>query len=408
MMSSEDEPVTAVWPGSSKPPVVPDLELIRKIGRGGFGEVWLARNRTTGLLQAVKLVALRREERVDPAGREVASIVRLEANIRRKHPNLLDIHHVGQVPGFVFYTMELADDITGGLATANKAYRPATLRERLDNGPLPPKECIRCAEQLLSGLACLHSADMIHRDVKPANCLFVNGELKLADFGLLTEARPGISRVGTLDYMPPDGHMDARADVFASGLVIYEMVTGLPADQSPRLGHRASHIVEDPALERLNRLMLRATEKEPDQRFRDAGEMLSNLRSAALTRVATNHGRRRWLAIAMASLSAAGLATLGLWWGPQHTTGVNFISHPFEATIYIDGEPLLGPDDSAYKTPCTVSDLPACVCHVVFKREGYPDLDAGQIDFRSVREIEVEWEEESPTKEAWGRTDGRR
>ena len=95
------------------------------------------------------------------------------------------------------------------------------------------------ARQLLAGLASLHAAGMVHRDVKPANCLFVGGQLKLADFGLLTEAHPLVSRLGTQKYMPPDGRMDMRADVYAAGLVIYEMLSGLPVDDFPRLGRQS-------------------------------------------------------------------------------------------------------------------------------------------------------------------------
>ena len=78
------------------PPEVPDFDLIRPIGQGGFGRVWLAANRTTGHLRAVKVIPLRQRGATDPAGREITSITRLEANVRRQHPNLLNIHHVGQ------------------------------------------------------------------------------------------------------------------------------------------------------------------------------------------------------------------------------------------------------------------------------------------------------------------------
>ena len=197
-----------------------------------------------------------------PAAREISSLVRLEANLRCQHPNLLYIHHVGKTAQHLFYVMDLADDALGGPASERPEYRPATLQSRLEMAasgnsptapagwgsepanatdaadvaavPFPPEVCLDYARQLLAGLAALHAAGMVHRDVKPANCLFVDGQLKLADFGLLTESHPLVSRLGTQRYMPPDGRMDMRADVYAAGLVIYEMLTGLPVDQFPR------------------------------------------------------------------------------------------------------------------------------------------------------------------------------
>ena len=239
-------------------PDVPDFDLIRPIGSGGFGEVWLATNRTTGQLRAVKVIPLHASGNADPAAREISSLTRLEANSRCRHPNLLQIYHVGKTATHLFYVMDPADDVSGEPASDKPDYRPATLQSLLQDGPLPPDVCLDYARQLLAGLAMLHSAGMVHRDVKPANCLFVGGQLKLADFGLLTEAHPLVSRIGTQKYMPPDGRMDMRADVYAGGLVIYEMLSGLPVDEFPRLGGRSKAVGENPILTALLRLVLHA------------------------------------------------------------------------------------------------------------------------------------------------------
>ncbi len=275
---------------AKQPPQVSDFDLIRVIGEGGFGRVWLAKSQTTGRLRAVKVIPLHGPAGAagaDPAGREICSITRLEANLGRQHPNLLNIHHVGKTPQHLFYVMDLADDVAGGPGRADADYRPSSLQRRLDGERLSAHECLQYTRQLLAGLAFLHGSGMVHRDVKPANCLFLGGELKLADFGLLTEAGPQVSRVGTQTYMPPDGHMDARADVWAAGLVIYEMLSGLPAESFPRLGESAKQIVADPVLDVLMKLALRACEPDPQKRFTDARRMLDELEdnlSAATTR----------------------------------------------------------------------------------------------------------------------------
>lgn len=182
-------------------PEIPDFELIRLIGEGGFGEVWLAKNQATGHLRAIKAVPLRVTGDRDPATREITSLTRLEAAMQRQHPNLVTIQHVGKTEDHLFYVMELADDHSGGPASPDPSYKPATLHTRLASSTLSPDECSRFARQLLTGLASLHEAGMVHRDVKPANCLFVHGEIKLADFVLLTEASPLVSRIGTQKYM---------------------------------------------------------------------------------------------------------------------------------------------------------------------------------------------------------------
>jgi serine/threonine protein kinase len=374
-------------------PDIPDLDLIRMIGSGGFGRVWLATNRTTGRLRAVKVIPLRRSGETDRAGREISSITRLEENVRTDHPCLLRIYHVGRTDEYLFYVMDPADDIAGGKPSRREDYRPATLRSRLDTGPLSPSQCLDVARQLLEGLASLHAAGMVHRDVKPANCLFVDGTLKLADFGLLTAASPQVSRMGTEKYMPPDGRMDTRADVYAAGLVIYEMLTGLPADDFPCPGERAREIAADPLLTRLNRLVLQACEPDPQRRFADARAMLAELNEPIRPSAPRPTWNRRRTIAAAACLFVAGSAmAIALWPGPTaQSVHVNFISHPLEATIYLDGEQLLDSDGLPEKTPCTVLDLSPKVHRVVFKRPGHSDLDAGEFDFAKTREIEVTW-----------------
>ncbi|MHC4398171.1 MAG: serine/threonine-protein kinase [Planctomycetota bacterium] len=374
------------------PPEVSDYDLGRLIGEGGFGQVWLATNRATGHLRAVKVIPFHRSGTVDPAGREITSITRLEANLRRQHPNLMNIHHVGMTDECLFYVMDLADDVSGVLGSSHPSYRPATLASRLEGGPLPPDECHRCARQLLAGLASLHQAGMVHRDVKPANCLFVDGQLKLADFGLVTEANPQVSRVGTLKYMPPDGRMDARADVYAAGLVIYEMITGLPVESFPRPGDGARQAVENPVLGVLNRVALRACEPDPRQRFRDAREMLAELEPGKPRPAARWAGSPRRVVGSIVGLFILSiLAAVAYWANRPPRVHVNFVTDPFEATIYLDDAPQSDDDGNLRRTPCTIEDLPARPHHVVFKHDELGMLDAGWPDFAEQRRIKKSW-----------------
>jgi hypothetical protein len=383
-------------------PEVPDHALIRPIGRGGFGQVWLAANRATGHLRAVKLIPLAHPGARTPASRELTSIARLEENLRARHPNLLAIHHVGKTADYLFYVMDAADDESGEPASTDPAYRPATLESRLRNGPLPPAECLGYAEQLLAGLAALHEAGMVHRDVKPANCLFLDGKLKLADFGLVTAAGPHVSQLGTRKYMPPDGRMDARADVYAAGLVIYQMITGLPVEAFPRVGEATSQVAGQAELAALNRLVLHACEPDPGERFSDARRMADALKTAQ-RRVWGGRPRARGALGVAAALAVAAVAlTTPMPWRerprpalpeapPPRTVQVNFITRPFKAAIYLDGERQETAAGRPWLTPCTVRDLAPRARHVVFKRKGLPDLDVGEVDFREHREIEAHW-----------------
>jgi serine/threonine protein kinase len=368
-------------------PEVPDFDLIRPVGRGGFGEVWLAINRTTGQLRALKIIQLRQPGLTNPAAREVASLTRLDASLRRQHPNLLSIHHVGRTAEFVFFVMDPADDLGGGPASSKPHYQPATLQSRLEGEPLSAEVCLDYAKQLLAGLASLHAAGMVHRDVKPANCLFVDGQLKLADFGLVTEAHPLVSRLGTQKYMPPDGRMDMRADVYAAGLVIYEMLTGLPVDDFPRLGPRADCVRSDPTLAALLRLVLHACEREPQQRPADAGAMLAEL--AVPGRTVPKRSRR----LLFAAVAAIAVGTAGVWtaWILSPSQGkpcdVSFVTDPYEAQVYLDDVVQRDPQGRPYTTPCTLYGLPGGRYRVAFECEGLPRWEAGTFDLAQTQQI---------------------
>lgn len=377
----------------SMPPDIPDFDLIRRIGKGGFGQVWLATNRATKHLRAVKVIPFQNSGRTDPAGREITSLTHLEAHVRRRHSNLVIIHHVAQTADYLFYVMDPADDISGSPASDDADYQPATLESRLKAGPLPPEACWRCTGELLTGLACLHEAGIVHRDVKPSNCLFVEEVLKLADFGLVTKTDREISRVGTWKYMPPDGHMDARADVYAAGLVIYEMITGRPAGRFPRLSKRASQVAHDPILRVLNRLALRACQPDPKRRFPDARAMLAEMQASDPELVARRKRARRRVVASIGGSFVLLLSLGALVWRATRPplVRVNFVTYPFEATIYLDDGLLTAPDGIPYKTPCTVPDVTARVHRVVFRHDAREPLDAGQIDFAKKRQIVGRW-----------------
>lgn len=384
-------------------PTIPDFDLIRPIGQGAFGVVWLAKNQTTERERAVKVVPRKKSGASDPAGREIVSITRLEENVKRRHEHLIEIQHVGQTDDHLFYVMELADNA----ATGDGSYKPETLERRLREGPLATEELFDIAEQLLKAIAHLHASGVVHRDVKPSNCLFVDGKLKLADFGLLADAGPLVSRIGTRTYMPPDGRMDARADVYAAGLVIYEMMTGFTADCFPRMGKRGEQLADDLDLAAVQMVVLRACESSRSERFADGRKMLNAL--AATRDKLKNHGHGIAVSRTMCGLIAAIVLAVCAFVGPMmlpekpsgHPDSVlspkmeyvaaTFITDPFEAEIRIDGRLMTDEKGMPYKTPCTVADIVPRPAAVEFIGPHGRTIDLGTVDFSEAREVEASW-----------------
>lgn len=219
-------------------PVIADHEILRLIGTGAYGEVWLART-VTGAHRAVKVVW--REDFEDERSfiREFDGILQYEP-IARNNPGLVHILHVGKHDGefpYYYYVMELADDAYTGIHIEPGSYIPRTLRSDMQLYGLhamPLDYVLEVGSQLAHALVGLHAEDLIHRDIKPANVVFVNSRAKLADAGLVTHNNRR-TFVGTEGYIPPDGPGSPRADVYALAKVLYEMSTGKDRLDFPEL-----------------------------------------------------------------------------------------------------------------------------------------------------------------------------
>ena len=204
-------------------PSIPDHEVVRQIGSGAYGEVWLARS-LTGAWRAVKIVWREDFEDERTFNREFEGILQYEP-IARNHPGLVHILHVGrhdQDSPFYYYVMELGDDARTGVHITPDEYIPRTLqtdKKFSGNKPLPLDYCLEVGSQLAHALLYLHSKNLTHRDIKPANVIFVNGRPKLADIGLVAHLDQR-SFVGTEGFIPPDGPGTRRADVYALAKVI--------------------------------------------------------------------------------------------------------------------------------------------------------------------------------------------
>jgi len=297
-------------------PVIPDYELLRLIGQGSYGDVWLARG-VTGVLRAVKIVWRDRFEEPEPFEREFNGLKAFVA-ISLDEDHQLAVVHVGQQPeaGLFYYVMELADDSALGRDIQIERYDPYTLRKLLaKQGRLPAAECVKLATELTRALAALHSRGLVHRDIKPSNIILVGGVPKLADVGLVASSSEARSFVGTEGFIPPEGPGTPESDVYSLGKVLYEMATGLNRNLYPRLPAEISAMAERIAILELNEIILRACDPSPARRYSTAVDLLADLTVLQSGKsVRSLHARRRWLQLAgtaaavLVALVAAGAA----------------------------------------------------------------------------------------------------
>jgi TolB-like protein len=309
-------------PGTA-PPSIPDFELLGQIGRGSYGDVWLARS-VTGIFRAIKIVWRDRFADVEPFEREFRGLKEFAA-ISLGESTQMALLHVGRnvAAGYFYYVMELADDAERGRAIDPANYAPLTLAEVQRRGRLPAAECVRFGVELARSLAGLHRRGLVHRDIKPSNIILVNDTPKLADIGLVAPASSARTFVGTEGYVPPEGPGSPGADVFALGKVLYELATGLDRQTFPKLPDDLRAQPDWRALLALNEVILRACEPQPEKRYRHAATLLIDLKRLQAGRPVRRVAR--WQVGATAAILAVGAIGFAVW---NHTSAPTVVSTP--------------------------------------------------------------------------------
>jgi eukaryotic-like serine/threonine-protein kinase len=295
----------------------PQYRLQRELGRGGMGVVFLATDATLDRRVAIKVVhpELALHEAIT---RRFLTEARTIARVR--HPNIVAIHAAGSADGLLYYVM---DEVAG-----------ESLRQRLAReGRLSPEETARIVSDMAAALDCAGRAGVVHRDVKPENVLIdqITGRALLADFGIAravvadsgsSSTGQGVA-VGTPAYMSPEQaageEVDTRSDLYALGVVAYEMLAGHPPFEGPHRVVVSKHMAERPvSLERvrpdapggLTGAIMRALEKQPADRW-STGEEFRQAIAGERPTARRRPARQRIVALA-AVLLAVLTATIGL------------------------------------------------------------------------------------------------
>jgi serine/threonine protein kinase len=295
-----------------RPETNDDYEVLDLIGRGGYGEVFLARDRA-GRFWAVKVVYRVSFDHERPFEREFEGISKFEP-ISRLSQSQLQIRHVGRrdAAGYFYYIMELADDMARGRDIRPDEYSPRTLRSDLQtHGRLAPLTCCRIAHALAEALENLHQHRLVHRDIKPGNIIFVNGQPKLADPGLVTDADKSMTCAGTEGYIPPEGPGSARADIYSLGIVLYEAMTGNKRWDFPKLPENFEDWPDHKAALELNRIINKACHAKLRKRYQSARELKKDLEGQIAK--AGENGRKRTPNPARRMAMVKTIVCLALW-----------------------------------------------------------------------------------------------
>jgi len=360
-------------------PIIPDHELLRVIGRGAYGEIWLART-VTGAFRAVKVVYRSTFETERTFLREFEGMSAFEP-ISRAHDGFVDILHVGRTADYLYYSMELADDHLAGRKIDLVNYEPRTLKSDLARHErLSADESIRLGLSLTEALEALHVRGLTHRDIKPSNIIFIEGVPKLADIGLVA-ASGQKSFVGTEGYVPPEGPGTPHADIYSLGKLLYETCTGKDRLDFPEIDSQLSARPDRERLLQLNDVLVKACANDPKKRYASAAAMQSDL-AALEGGEPRKKSRGKFL---FAIIFALALSVAGIWFWLDRGSrssgvdlGLTIQTEPAGALV------LLG--DHAQKSPATFQDLEARKYKLRIMAPGYDPLETN-VDLSSKRPV---------------------
>jgi len=356
---------TQIRPGSELGP----YKIEARLGAGGMGEVFRARDTRLGRLVAIKVLP---HDRVADPERKRRFLQEARAASALNHPNIVTLHDIANHAGIDFLVMEYVEGKSLDKLIASKG--------------LPLNEALDYAAQIASALAAAHAAGIVHRDIKPGNAVVTpEGQVKVLDFGLaklMENAAPGPEDetqtqqselteagtvLGTVAYMSPEQasarSLDHRTDIFSLGVVLYEMIAGKRPFRGASHVETMHAILHDPAPalagqpSELQDVFDKALAKEPKERYQHAGDFALDLRrlksgweskslpSMREAPIAVPQRRAGW-AVAAAALVLGPAA--GWWIGNRGQSGVPTVSNvtitPFTTNLGYNGEPSISPD----------------------------------------------------------------